>query len=227
MQIEAAPRAASVRTGILVEIVSIGWMIVEAVVALGAGFASHSVSLQSFGIDSLVELFTGGILLWRLSVEQRMLLTGAGADTSATTIDIEVIERRASRIAGWALYALAAYILLDIAYGLLMRQRPEATPWGIGLALAASVIMPVLWLVKRRVAARIGSAALRADAACSIVCAYMSVTLLIGLGLTQLFGWWWADSLAALALLYFIVREGREALEKASGHDSCGCGDDD
>lgn len=224
MQIEAAPRAASVRTGILVEIVSIGWMIVEAVVALGAGFASHSVSLQSFGIDSLVELFTGGILLWRLSAEQRMLL--AGADTPPT-LDIEVIERRASRIAGWALYALAAYILLDIAYGLLMRQRPEATPWGIGLALAASVIMPVLWLVKRRVAATIGSAALRADAACSIVCAYMSVTLLIGLGVTQVFGWWWADSLAALALLYFIVREGREALEKASGHDSCGCGADD
>ncbi len=226
MQIEAAPRAASVRTGILVEMASIGWMIVEAVVALGVGFASHSVSLQSFGIDSLVELFTGGILLWRLSVEQRMLLAGAGADTPGT-VDIEVIERRASRIAGWALYALAAYILLDITYGLLMRQRPEAMPWGIGLALAASVIMPMLWRVKRRVAATIGSAALRADAACSIVCAYMSVTLLIGLGLTQVFGWWWADSLAALALLYFIVREGREALEKANGHDGCGCGDDD
>ena len=225
MQIEAAPRAASIRTGIFVEIVGIGWMIVEAAVALGVGFASHSVSLQSFGIDSLIEIFTGGVLLWRLSVEQRMLLAGT-ADVAAAG-RIEVIERRASRLAGWALYGLAAYIVLDIGYGLLTRQRPEATPWGIGLALAASVIMPALWLVKRRVAARIGSAALRADAACSIVCAYMSVTLLIGLGLTGLFGWWWADSLAALALLYFIVREGREALEKASGHDSCGCGDDD
>lgn len=224
MRIEAAPRTTSIRTGILVEIVSIGWMLVEAAVALGAGFASHSVSLQSFGIDSLIEIFTGGVLLWRLSVEQRMLLAGTEA---AAAGQIEVIERRASRLAGWALYGLAAYILLDIGYGLLTRQRPESTVWGIGLALAASVIMPVLWFVKRRVAARIGSAALRADAACSIVCAYMSVTLLIGLGLTRVFGWWWADSLAALALLYFIVREGREALEKASGHDSCGCGDED
>ncbi|MGZ3583092.1 MAG: cation transporter [Ktedonobacterales bacterium] len=224
MQIEAAPRAASIRTGITIEIVTIGWMIVEAAVALGAGFASHSVSLQSFGIDSLIELFTGGVLLWRLTIEQRMLV--AGVDVEATG-QIEGIERRASRFAGWALYALAVYIVLDIAYGLLTRQRPESTAWGIGLALAATIIMPVLCYAKRRVAARISSAALRADAACSIVCAYMSVTLLIGLGLTRLLGWWWADSFAALALLYFIVREGREALEKASGHDSCGCGDDD
>lgn len=225
MRIEAAPRTASIRTGIIIEIVTISWMIVEAVVAIGAGFASHSVSLQSFGIDSLIELFTGGVLLWRLNVEQRMLLVGA--DVAATTEQIEGIERRASRFVGWALYALAVYILLDIAYGLVTRQRPESSVWGIGLALAATVSMPVLWFVKRRVAARIGSAALRADAACSIVCAYMSVTLLIGLGLTRLFGWWWADSLAALALLYFIVREGREALEKASGRDSCGCSNDD
>lgn len=224
MQIEAAPRAANVQAGILIEIVAIGWMIVEAVVAIGVGFVSHSVSLESFGIDSIIELFTGGMLLWRLNVEQRMLL--AGADETAET-RIEGLERRTSRFVGWALYALAAYILLDVAYELVSRQRPEGTAWGIGLALAATVIMPVLWFVKRRVAARIGSAALRADAACSIVCAYMSVTLLIGLGLTRVFGWWWADSLAALALLYFIMREGREALEKASGHDSCGCCDDD
>jgi hypothetical protein len=163
-------------------------------------------------------------LLWRLNVEQRTLV--AGADVESATEQIEGIERRASRFAGWALYALAVYIVLDVAYGLFTRQRPESTAWGIGLALAASIIMPALWYVKRRVAGRIGSAALRADAACSIVCAYMSVTLLIGLGLTRLFGWWWADSLAALALLYFIVREGREALEKASGHDSCDCGDE-
>ncbi|MGZ3677944.1 MAG: cation transporter, partial [Ktedonobacterales bacterium] len=177
MQIEVAPRADSIRTGIVLEIVTIGWMIVEAAVALGAGVASHSVSLQSFGIDSLIELFTGGVLLWRLTVEQRMLVAGANV---AATGQIEGIERRASRFAGWALYALAVYIVLDIAYGLLTRQRPESTAWGIGLALAATIIMPVLWYAKRRVAARISSAALRADAACSIVCAYMSVTLLIG-----------------------------------------------
>lgn len=225
MQIEAAPRAASVQAGIIVEIVTIGWMIVEAAVALGVGFASHSVSLQSFGIDSVIELFTGGVVLWRLSVERQARLVGADG---AALERIEGVERRASRLVGWALYALAAYILLDIAYGLITRQRPGRAPWGIALALAATVIMPVLWYVKRRVAARIDSAALRADAACSIVCAYMSVTLLIGLGLTRVFGWWWADGLAALALLYFIVREGREAMEQASGHDTCGCaGDDD
>lgn len=224
MQVETAPRRASIQAGIFVEIVTIGWMVVETVVALGAGFASHSISLQSFGVDSLIELFSGGVLLWRLNVEQRALLAGTDAEEAE---HVEAIERRTSRMVGWALYALAAYIVLSVVYGLFTGQRPESAPWGIGLALAASVIMPVLWYVKRQVAARIGSAALRADAACSIVCAYMSVTLLIGLGLTRLFGWWWADALAACGLLFFIVREGREALEKANGHDSCGCGSGD
>jgi divalent metal cation (Fe/Co/Zn/Cd) transporter len=220
MQIEARPRAANVHAGIVIELVTIGWMIVEASVALGIGFASHSVSLQSFGIDSVIELFAGGIVLSRLRTEQRTLLAGADVGAAAS---IDLIERRASRIVGWALYGLAAYILLNIAYGLITAERPLSTPWGISLALASAAIMPVLWYAKRRVAARIGSVALRADAACSIVCAYMSVTLLIGLGLTGLFGWWWADAVAALGLLYFIVREGREALEKASGRDTCSC----
>ena len=101
MQIEARPRAANVHAGIVIELVTIGWMIVEASVALGIGFASHSVSLQSFGIDSVIELFAGGIVLSRLRTEQRTLLAGADVGAAAS---IDLIERRASRIVGWALY---------------------------------------------------------------------------------------------------------------------------
>src|SRR5262249_1171739 len=109
----------------------------------------------------------------------------------------------------------------DVGLSLLTHSRAEGAPAGIALAAAALIIMPALAFAKRRVAKAIDSAALRADAACSLVCAYMSATVLVGLGLTALFDWWWADGLAALALVWFIVREGREALEKAVGRDTC------
>jgi divalent metal cation (Fe/Co/Zn/Cd) transporter len=98
----------------------------------------------------------------------------------------------------------------------------------MGLAIAAVIVMPLLVRSKRRIASEIGSAALRADAACSLTCAYMAATLLVGLALTTILGWWWADSVAALALLYWIVPEAREALQAArSGNGGCACGDDD
>ncbi len=205
-------RRADLRMGILIEGVTIVWMVAEAAIALIAGFASRSASLESFGLDSVIELIGGGVLLWRLWSEQR------GADGGA----LEGIERQASRIVGWALYALALYIVVNAAVALLLRTRPEESWAGLGLAVAAVIVMPILWRVKLRVARRIGSAALRADAACSVTCAYMSLVLLAGLALTRAFGWWWADPLASLGLLYFVLREGREALEAAKGH-ACSC----
>jgi divalent metal cation (Fe/Co/Zn/Cd) transporter len=210
-------RAGQVRLGIWIELASLLWMVVEASVAITTGFVTHSVLLEGFGIDSLIELVAGGVLLWRLLVEQR----GGSVEV------VERAERRASWITAISLFGLALYILGNSAFAIFMQSRPEASWWGIGLAIAAAVMMPLLWQGKLRVAKRIGSAALKADAACSVTCAYMSFTLLLGLLLNQFFGLWWADSLAALGLVYFIVREGREALHAARTGETCSCDEDE
>jgi divalent metal cation (Fe/Co/Zn/Cd) transporter len=210
-------RSGQVRLGVWIELVTIAWMTIEASVALMVGFMTRSVSLQGFGIDSVIELVAGGMLLWRLLVEQR----GGSIEV------VEQAERRASWVTATGLFALAVYIVADSAFSLLTQSRPEASWWGVGLAMAAASIMPLLWQGKLRVAKQIGSAALKADAACSVTCAYMSLTLLAGLLLNRLFGWWWADPLAALFLIYFLVQEGREALHEARTGETCSCGADD
>ena len=213
----APTRKGDIRQGVWIELVTILWMTVEASVAITVGFATRSVSLQGFGIDSIVELIAGGILLWRLLVEQR----GGSMER------IEQAERRASWVTAISLFALAVYIVGDSAGAFITRTRPESSWWGVGLALAAAIIMPLLWQSKLRVAKRIGSTALKADAACSVTCAYMSLTLLAGLLLNRLFGWWWADPLAAFALVYFLVQEGREAWHEARTGETCSCGNEE
>lgn len=216
-QIVSSSRNEHVRLGVLIELVTIVWMTIEASIAITVGFATRSVSLQGFGMDSIVELIAGGILLWRLLVEQR----GGSVER------IEQAERRASWVTAVSLFALALYIVGDSGLTLLTQTRPTASWWGVSLAIAAAIIMPLLWQGKLRVAKQIGSTALKADAACSVTCAYMSLTLLAGLLLNRFFGWWWADPLAALGLVYFLVQEGREALHEARTGESCGCGSDD
>jgi divalent metal cation (Fe/Co/Zn/Cd) transporter len=214
--ISTSSRMGQVRIGVWIEVVSLLWMVIEASVAIGVGFATRSVSLQGFGIDSVIELITGGVLLWRLALEQR------GGSLQV----VEQAERRAAWVVAFGLFALALYIVVDSVYSLLTKSHAQPSAWGIGLAIAAAIIMPLLWQGKLRVAHRIGSAALKADAICSVTCAYMSFALLVGLLLNALFGWWWADSLAALALVYFIVQEGREALHEARTGETCTCGED-
>lgn len=210
-------REGQLRLGIWIELIALFWMVIEASIAITTGFATRSASLEGFGIDSIIELVAGSILLWRLLVEQR-----GGS--------IEVVshaERRASWITGISLFGLALYIVVDSAFALLTQSHPQVSWWGIGLAITAAIIMPLLWQGKLRVANRIGSTALKADAVCSVTCAYMSFTLLFGLLLNNFFGLWWADALAALALVYFIVREGREAFHEARTGEKCDCGDDE
>lgn len=214
---EHGTHAQQVRLGVRIELVAIAWMVIEATVALSVGFATLSVSLQGFGLDSIVELVAGGILLWRLLVEQR----------GGSTARIETAEHRAAWVMAISLFALAIYIVGDSAFALVSRTQPEASWWGVSLAIAAAIIMPLLWRGKLRVARHIGSAALKADAACSVTCAYMSAVLLVGLLLNRFFGWWWADPLAALALVFFLVREGREAFHEARTGEKCSCGEDE
>jgi len=194
-------RRNDLRRGLVIEAVTIAWMALEAAVALSVGVMARSGAALAFGLDSLIELASAGVLVWRLRAE-------FGAATPAR---VEAVERRAGRIVGGALFALAGYTVLQSAATFFLRIEAERTLVGIGLALAAVVGMPALARIKRSVAMAIGSAALRGDAACSIACAYMAAALLGGLVLNALFGWWWADPIAALGIVYYLIREGRES----------------
>jgi divalent metal cation (Fe/Co/Zn/Cd) transporter len=210
-------RATLVRAGVRIEIVTVIWMTLEAVLAIGAGVAARSVLLTAFGADSVIELVTGGVLLWRLATEAQ----------GGSLARVERAENRAAWIAGVGLVLLCAYVIAATALSLLTHTRPEASYVGIGVSLVAIAGMPVLARRKRVIAARIESAALRGDAACSITCAYMAATLLAGLALNAALGWWWAEGVAALGLLYWLGREAREALQAArAGRGGCGCAGD-
>jgi divalent metal cation (Fe/Co/Zn/Cd) transporter len=205
--------AADIRAGIRVEWLTIAWMTVEALVSIGAGLAARSIALIGFGADSVIELVSAGVLLWRLRLEP----VGAVATTSRG----QSADRQASRVVGWGLLLLAVYVAGRSAYDLWTHAVSESSPVGIALAATTLVVMPWLVRTKRKVATAINSLALKGDAACGVVCIYMAATLLAGLVLQTAFGWWWADPVAALGIVYFIVREGREVLSAQSMPDCC------
>src|SRR5881397_2054333 len=205
-------RSDDVRFALLLTYITIGWMTIEGAASLLLGWASKSLLLEAFGIDSLIELFSGGVLLWRLRVET----TGA-----ATSEHVEAVERRAARWVGYSLYALVMYVLFNSGYGIFVVKRVTDTHesvWGILIGVVAKIGMPILAAYKLKVAARLDSRALRADAVESITCGYLSIVLMIGLAATWLLGWWWLDSVAALALIPFLIKEGRAAI---SGGECC------
>ena len=193
------------RTGVRLEIFTVAWMALEAVLAIGAGVAARSLLLTAFGFDSVIELLSGVTLLWWLSAESR----GSG------TARMEGMERRATRISAVLLVLLCAYLVLTGVGGLLLRLHPEGSVLGVAVSAAAVVVMPMLAWRKRRVNATLDSGALRADIAETLTCAYMAAATLAGTALNLLAGWWWAEYVAALALLVFIVMETREAVEAA------------
>jgi divalent metal cation (Fe/Co/Zn/Cd) transporter len=203
--IEASERQEAVRVGVRLELATVVWMAVEAVLAIGAGIVARSVLLTAFGFDSVIELVSGGTLLWRLSSEAR----GAGSER------IETVERRATRISAVLLALLCAYVLVVGVAGLAARLRPEGSALGVGVAAAAVLVMPLLAWRKRRANLVIGSSALRADIAETITCAYLAAATLVGAGLNLIVSWWWAEYVAALVLLVFIAMETKEAIESA------------
>jgi divalent metal cation (Fe/Co/Zn/Cd) transporter len=202
-------RRAAVRLGVRLELITVVWMAVEAVVAIGAGIAARSVLLTAFGFDSVIELISGGTLLWRLSSETR----------GATSERIEAVERRATWISAVLLGLLCIYLIGVGLAGLLARLRPEGSALGVGVAAAAVVVMPLLAWRKRRANVVIGSSALRADIAETITCAYMAAATLAGTALNLIAGLWWAEYAAALVLLIFIGMETKEAIESALNGD--------
>ena len=195
--------AERMRPALRLEAVTLAWMVIEASVSLGAGVAAGSLLLVAFGADSVVELISAGVLFWRLRLEA---LSGPG-DTDA----VEAVERRASRIGGGLLYALSAYVVLQALYGLTHRHHADTSWAGLVVALAAAFGMPVLARAKMRVADRIGSHALRADAIETFTCGYLSWALLAGLGANAPLHWWWLDAAASLVLVPLLIHEAREA----------------
>jgi divalent metal cation (Fe/Co/Zn/Cd) transporter len=199
-------RQRDVQLALRLTYITIGWMTVEGAAALLLGWASKSLLLEAFGIDSLIELFSGGVLLWRLKVE---------ASGMSSLERVNAVERRAAKWIGYSLYLLVVYVLFNSGYGLFVAKRITDThesAWGILIGIAAKVGMPILAGYKIKVATRLKSRALRADAVESIVCGYLSIVLMVGLASTRILGWWWLDSVAALALIPFIIKEAREAI---------------
>jgi len=196
--------AAGLRAGLRLEAVSIAWMVAEATVSVGAGIAAGSLLLIAFGVDSVIELVSAALLFWRLRRQALGLLPDEEA--------LEALERKVSRAAGFLLYALSAYVVAQAVYGLTHRHRAETSWTGIGVAVVAAFGMPLLARAKIRVADRIGSRALRADAMETFTCGYLSWALLAGLAANALLHWWWLDGAAALAVVPLLVKEAREAM---------------
>ena len=203
-------RRTLLRRGVWLEYITVGWNIVEGVVAVSAGVLARSPALIGFGVDSFVESVSGTVLIWRLRAE----LHGAEEDGER----FERIEHRAERIVGASFLLLAAYVGFEAVTSLLGREEPAASP--IGIALTALSIVVMLWLAraKRQTGEALGSRALIADSKQTYACWYLSFTTLAGLALNALFGLWWADPIAALAICVFLVREGIEAIN-GEDHD--------
>ncbi len=201
-------RALTVRRGRRLEYFTIAWNIVEGLVALITGVIAGSISLVGFGIDSFIEVTSGSVLLWRMSVD---------ADESRR----ERNERRALRVVGVCFLLLAAYIAYESALDLWTRRAPEHSVPGIILACVSLVVMPLLSRAKRTVGHALSSHAMHADAKQTEFCAYLSAILLAGLLLNAAFRLWWADPVAALIMVPIISKEGIEGLRARVCHD-CG-----
>jgi divalent metal cation (Fe/Co/Zn/Cd) transporter len=181
-------------------LVSIGevWNVFEAGVGLWSAVDARSVALLAFGLDSLIEIFAGLVLIWRLGKEWKK-----EEEVSA--------ERRALKIVGVTFFLLAAYITFQSLSTLIgWFPKPQESHVGIALVIASAFLMTVLFFTKTRIAEQLKSRALRAEALQSLICDLQDLTILFGLGLNALFGWWWADPLVALVLVPFLLKEGWE-----------------
>lgn len=203
-------RQATLRRALRLEYLTVGWNVVEGVIAVAAALAAGSVALLGFGVDSFIETASGLVLIWRLGAEKRL----------RSAEEIARLDERAHRLVGLSLFLLAGYVAFESVETLWSGERPEPTLVGVGLTVVSIAVM--LWLAraKRRAAAALGSRALEADAFQTTACFWLSVITLSGITLNAALGFWWADPVAALAMTWFLVKEGREAWR---GED-CGCG---
>jgi divalent metal cation (Fe/Co/Zn/Cd) transporter len=181
-----------------------GWHLIEFVIAVTAGIAAGSIALIGFGADSLIEGVSGLVIVW--------LFTGSRLH-SATA------ERRAQQLVAASYFVLAAYVGIESVRTLIEGHHPGTSWVGIGLASVTAPTMPLLARAKRNVGRKLNSSATVSEAAQNLICAYLSVALLVGLLLNAVLGWWWADPAAAFVIAGFAVKEGRESWRG----DSCEC----
>ena len=192
----------------MLEYLTLAWMVIEASTATWSGTRTGNVSLTAFGLDSVIELASAGVLIWRLAVELRQGRRFA-----------ESAERTASRIAGGLLFALAAYVIAAAAWTLWRRTGAAFSYPGVVVTACA---MPIMYLLARRklvVADALGSCAMRADAMQAVTCGWLSLIVLFGLLAQAATGAWWVDAVTSLGVIWFLLREGREAWRG----DACDC----
>lgn len=206
--VASAERIRALKRGRHLEYVAVGWNSLEALVSIIAGASTGSIALIGFGLDSIIETFSGAALIWRLRHANEHSQEGR-----------ERAEKIALRLVGLSFLALAVYVGIDAAITLWKRESPEHSVLGIIVTALSLIVMPVLARAKRRVAAIISSAAMHADSKQTDICAYLSVIVLGGLILNALVGWWWTDPVAALCMVPIIAKEGVAALRG----DACGC----
>jgi divalent metal cation (Fe/Co/Zn/Cd) transporter len=198
-RLDTAQQRHYARIAVWLLVVTIGYNVLEGIIAVAAGLRAGSVALTGFGFDSAIEVVAAAIVLWRLRAELRQ-----------GTVD-ERQERRAMRALAITFFALAAYIVAAGIRDLVTTAQPETSLIGIGLTALSAVIMPTLALVKRRNGQRLGSRLVVTDAAETRLCAWLSVSTLAGLGLYAISGWAWLDTVAGFVIAWFAIREGREA----------------
>jgi divalent metal cation (Fe/Co/Zn/Cd) transporter len=202
----AGSRVALVRRSRRLNYVTLGYNSLEGILSIGAGLVAGSIVLVGFGADSLIELTAGVAALWRLQAD-------------LNPVRRERAERQTLRLIGVCFLALAIYVSLEAIRSLASRSAPDQSQLGIGIAATSLVVMPFLARAKRAVALQLRSGALAAEAKQTLICTYLSAILLIGLGLNALWGWWWADPVAGLAMVPLIAREGIEGI---GGRSACG-----
>lgn len=190
------------KSSLRLEYFTLSYNVLEAVIAVVAGAAASSVALIGFGIDAVIEVSSGLIMLWRLNRD---------GDHAA--------ERQAEKWIGYSFIALAAYVLIEASLGLWHRETPQASFVGVALALTSVIIMPIVAARKRRVAIELDSAAMVADSRQTALCSYLSGILLFGLAANAFAGWWWADAVAGLIMVPIIAKEGFDAIKgRACSH---------
>ncbi len=189
----AGERPALVHRARLLAWAGIAWHFAEFAIAVAAGIAASSIALVAFGIDSLIESLAGFVVVWRFA-ERRP--------------DVEAAERKAQRLIAASFFVLAAYVTFEAVRTLTGGDRPGASVVGLVLAAVTIPVMVVLARAKRRVGLNLGSAATVSESVQNLVCSYLSVAVLLGLGANAAFGWWWADPVAALVIAAVALREG-------------------
>ncbi len=205
VSLSAERRIALHRRALWLEYSTVGWNVVEAVVAIGAGAIAGSVALIGFGADSAIEVISAVGLLWRLRK----------AGPHAAVNEESAAEKRALYVVAVTFFVLAGYITWEAVRSLISREPPLTSPVGIILAVVSLLVMTGLASVKQRTGREMGSRALVADSKETWVCSYLSLALLLGVGAYAVFGWWWADPVGALAMLPVILWQGWETLAEA------------